>query len=430
MSDSKGMTRLAEAVRARRAELGLTHDSVLAAGGPSGVTLTKIESASGPVPRPSTLKKLDKALDWAPGSSARVIAGSVPTPLSFASEDDRVRFIADTIAKAGLAHQRAQAAYLEMGMIAANFIEHPVPPELRELYASEMRIATNNLAVQFLVHLDPRDDVDDLSRRVSKLLTPENLMTAEDMREKFRRSADFIERARVSEPDAGSLKTGDVTSLASRREVPPPPNIDELDVAASRREKQSDRDPSLGRWVSPDDATNPRATPPFVPDAIRAVLPKAVFQDYAAAVRGVQKHLSAVQEAAAERRLTTETVISLLDAIDGYADAARTFTAELRRVELDATREQFDSALPIFAQGWAFADSLSTFIGHLLSAAPNTTESGRIISAQQSLGELAAFHRYAYDTWVETGRSSEPLKAAASRRERQSGWSSNDDEHE
>lgn len=33
-----------------------------------------------------------------------------------------------------------------------------------------------------------------------------------------------------------------VTSLADRRKVPPPPSLDESDVAASRREKQSDRD--------------------------------------------------------------------------------------------------------------------------------------------------------------------------------------------
>lgn len=71
--------RFAAIVQARRAELNLTQVDVKAAGGPSTVTLGKIENGQRPSAR--TLRKLDQVLRWSPGSAARTLSGGDPTPL-------------------------------------------------------------------------------------------------------------------------------------------------------------------------------------------------------------------------------------------------------------------------------------------------------------------------------------------------------------
>lgn len=65
----------------RRGELGLTQGDVHAAGGPSDLTLRKLERAETVRPDAATLSKLDKALRWAPGSASRAFQGGEPTPL-------------------------------------------------------------------------------------------------------------------------------------------------------------------------------------------------------------------------------------------------------------------------------------------------------------------------------------------------------------
>jgi hypothetical protein len=269
------------------------------------------------------------------------------------------------------------------------------------------------VAAQFLVQLDPSWDLPDLIEQATALLTDEDRRTTEEARQNFIAASAAVDRRR-------RLQASNVTSLADRRKVPPPPSLDEIDVAASRREKQSDRDPSPGWWISPEEVAHLQTTPGSVPDSIRAVVPKAVFREYAASVEGARKHLKAVEDAVAQGKLTTDIVTSLLNAIAAYATAARDFTSELRRVELDATPDQIDAALPLFEQARRFAASLSRFVGHLLPAAPNTDESDRLIATQRSLAELEDFHRDAYDIWIETGRSSKSLKAVTSRREKQS----------
>lgn len=73
-------------VAARRARLGLTRAEVHDAGGPSDTTLGYIENGTlRRSPSPSTLKKLDRALQWSTGSSADVLAGNKPTPIDAAS---------------------------------------------------------------------------------------------------------------------------------------------------------------------------------------------------------------------------------------------------------------------------------------------------------------------------------------------------------
>jgi transcriptional regulator with XRE-family HTH domain len=76
-----GLPRFGAIVAARRASLGRTRDRIAELGGPSDTTLANLEAGTGRVPSPATLVKLDTALDWAPGSAARTLAGGEPTPL-------------------------------------------------------------------------------------------------------------------------------------------------------------------------------------------------------------------------------------------------------------------------------------------------------------------------------------------------------------
>lgn len=71
---SADLERLAAAVLARREELDLTQKAVYADGGPSDTTLSKIEAGTHPV-SPSTLRKLDKGLQWERGSARRIFKG-------------------------------------------------------------------------------------------------------------------------------------------------------------------------------------------------------------------------------------------------------------------------------------------------------------------------------------------------------------------
>lgn len=69
------VTRLATAVKDRRAHLGLTQIQVWKAGGPSAPTLTAIEGATQSVISTVTLTKLDTGLGWAPGTAVRILSG-------------------------------------------------------------------------------------------------------------------------------------------------------------------------------------------------------------------------------------------------------------------------------------------------------------------------------------------------------------------
>lgn len=67
---------LAEAVAARRAHRGLSQEVLAARGGPSGRTVRDIENARIDRVTPSTLSKLDRALDWPTNTAAKILAGT------------------------------------------------------------------------------------------------------------------------------------------------------------------------------------------------------------------------------------------------------------------------------------------------------------------------------------------------------------------
>lgn len=83
---SSTRARFGQFVYKRRRLLNLTQDEVTAAGGPSDAAQTRAENGTGPDPSIETLRKLDVALRWVPGSAARTLDGGVPDPVEQAAE--------------------------------------------------------------------------------------------------------------------------------------------------------------------------------------------------------------------------------------------------------------------------------------------------------------------------------------------------------
>lgn len=76
---------LGEAVKAARADLGLTQEEVAAAGGPSSATMRLIEGAMQDGYRPRTFTALERALGWPKGRARRLLRGE-PEPVAPAPE--------------------------------------------------------------------------------------------------------------------------------------------------------------------------------------------------------------------------------------------------------------------------------------------------------------------------------------------------------
>ncbi len=262
MHENNGLLALAEAVKARRAELGLTHEDVLAADGPSGVTLTKIESAKGSPPRALTLKRLDTALQWEPGSAARVLSGGTPLPvrmtppaLSGEELDDTVKRFADAAERQhrGVATEEDQKFIREFLRSGQEVIRN-APPErnvpLKDLLqaVSAAYRASMKSIIRFMEKPSVSEEERQQAARDGDLATSQMIdllilmaHESEDFRAREKLDETYelraVMRSRLSDP-----KHTNVTSLADRRKVPPPPDMDDLGVAASRREKQSDRE--------------------------------------------------------------------------------------------------------------------------------------------------------------------------------------------
>jgi hypothetical protein len=74
--DDEGRRRLANAVRTRRAELGLAQDSLTQHGGPGELTVRKIEHAEPVQYRERTMAQLETALQWKPGTVRGILSGT------------------------------------------------------------------------------------------------------------------------------------------------------------------------------------------------------------------------------------------------------------------------------------------------------------------------------------------------------------------
>lgn len=82
-----GWFALADAVKRRRGNLGMSQRDVYACGGPSPATVMKIENTdgTGPKPGPKTLARLDHALQWMSGTAQRVLGGALSPDLAVAA---------------------------------------------------------------------------------------------------------------------------------------------------------------------------------------------------------------------------------------------------------------------------------------------------------------------------------------------------------
>lgn len=79
--DQRRRQALAEAVKARRLQLGRAQGDLAEFGGPSIVTVRQIEKATGPTPSGLTLAGLDRALHWLSGSARRILDGGAAEEL-------------------------------------------------------------------------------------------------------------------------------------------------------------------------------------------------------------------------------------------------------------------------------------------------------------------------------------------------------------
>lgn len=80
--------KLAEAVKARRNELGLTQADIGRLGGPSPAVVGAIENNRATQLSPRLRRGLDEALQWEAGSVSRVLAGGQATPINPKSPTD------------------------------------------------------------------------------------------------------------------------------------------------------------------------------------------------------------------------------------------------------------------------------------------------------------------------------------------------------
>lgn len=81
--------RLAAAIKKRRdEELHLRQEDVSARGGPSKAWLYSVENAGADAYSDTSIARLEKALMWAPGSCAAIVAGDQPIPLAPNDEDE------------------------------------------------------------------------------------------------------------------------------------------------------------------------------------------------------------------------------------------------------------------------------------------------------------------------------------------------------
>lgn len=72
--------KLAAEVTKRRTQLGMTQQDVQASGGPATATLRNIEGGHQTSYRGVILSRLEKALEWEPGSVDAILAGGEATP--------------------------------------------------------------------------------------------------------------------------------------------------------------------------------------------------------------------------------------------------------------------------------------------------------------------------------------------------------------
>ncbi|RAJ54920.1 helix-turn-helix protein [Streptomyces sp. KhCrAH-43] len=85
---SRDWVRLGHAIEAARDAKGMTQVALAEAADVSESTIQNLEAGKERVRQPPSVKKVEAALGWAPGSADAVLTGGEPTPLSADSNSD------------------------------------------------------------------------------------------------------------------------------------------------------------------------------------------------------------------------------------------------------------------------------------------------------------------------------------------------------
>lgn len=200
----------------------------------------------------STKAAIEDALMWAPGSIDNTLAGGEPTPLERTPVEKRgdkehpnlqagvpIEVVAESLSSL-IEHIRLLEGH---GNVGREMIDKLRPGAKGPDYPTDDEVATAlrgaNEASQELRTL--------LGDQIVRMIATSYAENSEDVVRLF---APLLSEVMKPPPEPSEIrrrleeddKRKNVTSLTDRRKVPPPPDLSDMGVAASRREKQSDRD--------------------------------------------------------------------------------------------------------------------------------------------------------------------------------------------
>lgn len=135
-----GAARLAQAVHARRNELGLTRDEIKK---PSGTTIYSIELERKPQYDSSIMSALEAGLQWRPGSVERILRGEAPLPLNGSAPHEEPPPLAEEIHNPR--HERLSRRALHRMMRSMGEMYGPnMIMEVAAEVASELQVESNS----------------------------------------------------------------------------------------------------------------------------------------------------------------------------------------------------------------------------------------------------------------------------------------------
>jgi transcriptional regulator with XRE-family HTH domain len=184
------LMRLADAVRERRAHLGLAQGELADRGGPSIVTVGQIERCQIARPQAATLRRLDDSLGWTRGSASRVLAGGVP------------EIARSSASRSPLDEARDRRLFTLTSAVAAQMARDMPGVDIRDLTTEQL----GRLMTEVVTELQRRAVEAGISNFLE--LPPDRVGTAADIGEG--------ERATHEAPDEGKddpLSQGDVINL-------------------------------------------------------------------------------------------------------------------------------------------------------------------------------------------------------------------------
>ena len=200
----------------------------------------------------STKAAIEDVLLWEPGSIDITLTGGEPIPLETAPADQRPNRMHPSL-KAGVPIEVVAESFsdiirnisvMEGNTLAINDMVERLRPHGSVNFPSEDEVETVK-ANAMAGNMELRSFLND---EIVKMIATSYADNADEVVKLFAPLLTEVTKPpiRSSETQQPASSPPGVTSLADRRPVPPPPDTDDLDVAASRREKQSDGDRDEG----------------------------------------------------------------------------------------------------------------------------------------------------------------------------------------